>query len=427
MDTSDLWKLIVLPFCLALSAFFSASETAFIALPRVHLAHLENIGRPGARRVSRLIQQPEKLLATVLLSNNLANTAAAALATAVAISFIDNSNLAVLLSTIVITLFLLVFGETLPKTLAWNRAEKVAFTVSGWITLIGWVLSPATRLLQGLSFLVNRALGIASMHSLVTEEEIRTMISVGAQAGAVEPTEAKMLEKVFRFGDSQVQEIMTPRTEIVWVEKNTTLNEFLSIYSGDTHTRFPVFEGDMENVTGILSVKDVLQSMAQRGLQPGGSATSPMRPAYFVPETKGVGELFSELREGGQQMAIVVDQFGGIAGLVTLKSLLEVIVGPVGEEGEPAKEEFEAVGENVYDVDAGIGVQEANDDLRLDLPEGNYQTLAGFILERLGHIPWEGEYLYYRDLRLEVTEMRRVKIERVRIQRMGHPVDRKEG
>ena len=263
--------------------------------------------------------------------------------------------------------------------------------------------------------LLNRAFGITSIHSQLTEEEIRTMISVGAQAGAVEPTEAEMLEKVFHFGDRQVQEIMTPRTEVVWVEKDTVLGEFLKTYSGQTHTRFPVFEGDMENIVGILSVKDLLQTMAQSGLQPKSSVTDVLRPAYFVPETKLIGQLFSELRQEGQQMVIVIDQFGGVSGLVTLKSLLEVIVGPVGEEGEPAREEFAAIGENIYEVDAGIGIQEANDELGLDLPEGNYQTLAGFILERLGHIPQEGEHFYYKDVRLEVTEMRRVKIERVQV------------
>ena len=193
------------------------------------------------------------------------------------------------------------------------------------------------------------------------------------------------------------------------------MEEFLKIYSQETHTRFPVFDGDMENVIGNLSVKDLLQTMAQDGLQPGDGVADLRRPAYFVPETKLVGELFSELRAAGQQMAIVIDQYGGVAGLVTLKRLLEVIVGPVGEEGEPAQEEFSAIGENTYDVDAGMGIHEANEEMGLGLSEGSYQTLAGFILERLGHIPHEGEYLNYGNLGLVVTEMKRVQIERVQI------------
>jgi putative hemolysin len=424
METSDLWKLILLFVCLVLSAFFSASETSFIALQRVRIMHLVNIRRPGAERVSKMVERPEKLLGTVLLSNNLVNTAAAALATAIAINLIDNGNVAILVSTVSTTLFLLVFGETLPKTLAWSRAESVAFAVSRPLVLVGWVLSPGVWLLQKVTFLARKVLGITAFHSQVTEEEIRAIISVGAEAGAVETTEAEMLEKVFHFGDRQVQEIMTPRMEIVCVKEGTTLEEFLKIYDQETHTRFPVFRGDMENIVGTLSVKDLLQSMAQDGLQPHGVATNLLRPAYFVPETKLIGQLFSELRQVGQQMAIVVDQFGGVAGLVTLKRLVEVIVGPVGEEGEPAQEEFSAISENVYQVDAGMGIQEANDDLGLDLPEGSYQTVAGFILERLGYIPQEGEHVHYRDLDIEIIEMRRLKIEQVQIRRAGQVVAR---
>ena len=426
MEGGDLWKLVLILVCLVLSAFFSGSETAFIALSRVRLMHLVNIRKPGAGRVTRLLERPEKLLATVLLGNNLVNTAAAALATALVISVMDNANLSILVSTVGVTLLLLVFGETVPKTLAWRRPEGVAFGVSRSLVVVGWVLSPAVRLLQAISTLTSRAFGITAVHSQVTEEEIRTMISVGAQAGAVEASEAELLEKVFHFGDRQVQEFMTPRTEIVWVERDTTLHEFLRIYNQETHTRFPVYQEDMENIVGILSVKDLLQTMAQKGLGEDESVGSVLRPAYFVPETKLVAELFSEMRQAGQQMSIVIDQYGGVAGLVTLKRLLEVIVGPVGEEGEPAKEEFAAIGENVYEVDAGMAIQEANDEMGLALPEGNYQTLAGFILERLGHIPNEGEYLYYKDLALEVTEMKRLKIERVQVRRSGQTVEQGE-
>ena len=306
-----------------------------LPLPRARLLHLVNTGKPGAKLVSQMIQRPEKFLATVLLSNNLMNTAATALTTALAISLIDNGDLAVLVATVVTTLLLLVFGETLPKTLAWGRSETVAFAVSRPLTLVGWILSPAVRLLQVISTLVTTVFGINGNRFQVTEEEIRTMISAGSEAGTVEPVEAEMLEKVFHFGDRQVQEIMTPRTEIVWVEKDTTLAEFLLIYSQQTHTRFPVYEADKENIVGILSVKDLLQTMAQNSLQSDSKVSNVLRPAYFVPETKLIGELFSELRLAGRQMAIVIDQHGGVAGLVTLKRLLEVIVGPVGEEGEP--------------------------------------------------------------------------------------------
>lgn len=244
------------------------------------------------------------------------------------------------------------------------------------------------------------------------------LIDMAEEEGTVETAEATMLDKVFHFGDLQIQDVMTPRPEIVWVEKGVSLHEFFGVYGLESHTRFPVFEEEKENIIGVLSVKDILLTMAKGPDQPLTSATDVLRPAKFAPETKLVGELFLELRESGQQMAIVVDQFGGVAGLVTLKRLMEVVVGPVGEEGEPAQEEFSLVGENVYKVDAAISIQEANDNLQLGLPEGNYQTLAGFVLDRLKNIPNVGESLYYKDLCFEVAEMQGVKIEQIWIRRV---------
>ena len=176
-----------------------------------------------------------------------------------------------------------------------------------------------------------------------------------------------------------------------------------------------MFEGNRENIVGILSVKDLLEAVAQGTIQPQDSATTALRPAHFVPETKPVDELFDELRKLGQQMAITVNEHGGVAGVVTLMQLLEVIVGPVGEEGEPVEEEFVAVGHGQFDVSAAMSILEANENLGIDLPEGDYQTLAGFVLEQLGHIPQEGESFRYGEVYLEVKVMRTVKIDRVEV------------
>ena len=417
METADLWKLALLLVCLLLSGFFSASETAFIALRRVRLMHLVDIGRPGAGRVSRLLQRPEKLLATVLLGNNLVNTAAAVLATAVTISLIENDNLALLASTIGVTVVLLVFSETLPKTIAWHRPESVAFVVSRPLILVGWTLSPAVRVLQEVSTLASRSLGITQAPSLVTEDDIRTLIAVSAQTGAVEASEAELLEKVFRFGDRRVREIMTPRPEIIWVEHGTTLEQFLALYSEHTHTRFPVYQDTMENVVGVLSVKEVMMALSQGDLQPQAIVTTLLRPAYFVPETKTVGSTFAEMQQGGYGIVMTVDEFGGIAGLVTLKQLLEVIVGQVSEEGAAPEEVYAAVDENTFRLDAGASISEINEELNLGLPEGDYRTVAGFILHHLGRIPEVGEVVDYRDLQLTVRLMDGVRIEQVELRR----------
>ena len=418
MDAGDSWRWGLLALCLILSAFFSASETAFSALPKARLLHLTKTGRSGASRVSTLIQRPERFLATVLLSNNLVNTAAAALATVLIVDIIGDPSMSVLVSTLGVTLILLIFCESLPKTIAWHRSEMVAFAVSRPLYLVGILLAPAVSLIQGFTTAVSRALGISSSTHHVGEEEIRTLIAAGAQTGTVEAEEAELLEKVFRFGDRRMREVMTPRPEIVWLEKGATLSEFLKIYRESSHTRFPVYEGSKENVIGILSVKDVLSRLSSAEIKPESDVTTLLRDAYIVPETKSVSDTFAEMRQGRHTVALTFDEFGGIAGLATTKQLLEVIVGQVGDEGPEPEEVVTHLGGNSYRVDAAVGISEINDELGLDIPEGDYQTLAGFILAQLGRIPEISDVVEYRDLRITVRAMDGVRIDEVELMRV---------
>ena len=419
MDAGDSWRLALLVVCLGLSGFFSASETAFIALPRARLMHLVRSGRPGADRVSHIIQRPERFLATVLLGNNLVNTAAAALATVLALNLITNQGLSVLAATAGVTTFLLLFGETVPKNIAWRRSEKVAFAVSRPIRLVELTLSPVVTLLQLFSTMTNRALGISASTPQIGEEEIRTMIAAGAQTGAVDAGEAALLEKVFRFGDRQIREIMTPRPEIVWIENGDNLERFLEVYSEHTHTRFPVYEESMENVLGVLSVKDILSGMEGLKGEASGPVTKDLRPAFFVPETKSVSETFNDMREGGHSVVLTVDEFGGIAGLATLKQMMAVIVGQMGDEGSAPEETVTALGLDAFLMDAGLAISDINEELGLGIPEGDYQTLAGFILDRIGRIPDVGDALEFGDLRFTIRTMERVRIEEVELRRLS--------
>jgi len=421
MDAGDSWRLALLVVCLGLSGFFSASETAFIALPRARLMHLVRSGRPGADRVSHIIQRPERFLATVLLGNNLVNTAAAALATVLALNLITNQGLSVLAATAGVTTFLLLFGETVPKNIAWRRSEKVAFAVSRPIRLVELTLSPVVTLLQLFSTMTNRALGISASTPQIGEEEIRTMIAAGAQTGAVDAGEAALLEKVFRFGDRQIREIMTPRPEIVWIENGDNLERFLEVYSEHTHTRFPVYEESMENVLGVLSVKDILSGMEGLKGEASGPVTKDLRPAFFVPETKSVSETFNDMREGGHSVVLTVDEFGGIAGLATLKQMMAVIVGQMGDEGSAPEETVTALGRDAFLMDAGLAISDINEELGLGIPEGDYQTLAGFILDRMGRIPDVGDVLEFGDLRFTIRTMERVRIEEVELRRLNSP------
>tara|TARA_B100001179_G_scaffold183164_1_gene138627 strand:- start:592 stop:1458 length:867 start_codon:yes stop_codon:yes gene_type:complete len=276
-------------------------------------------------------------------------------------------------------------------------------------------------LLQLFSTMTNRALGISASTPQIGEEEIRTMIAAGAQTGAVDAGEAALLEKVFRFGDRQIREIMTPRPEIVWVENGDNLERFLEVYSEHTHTRFPVYEGSMENVLGVLSVKDILSGMKGLKGEASGPVTKDLRPAFFVPETKSVSETFNVMREGGHSVVLTVDEFGGIAGLATLKQMMEVIVGQMGDEGSAPDETVTALGRDAFLMDAGLAISDINEELRLGIPEGDYQTLAGFILDRMGRIPDVGDVLEFGDLRFTVRNMERARIEEVELRRLNSP------
>lgn len=417
MSQTDYLYLFLALFCILVSAFFSSSETAYVSLQRVRLKHMENSGVPRAGRVARLMEKPERFLTTVLLGNNFVNTAAAALGTAVALSLLrGNERLAVLVATIVVTLVLLIVGEIMPKIAASQHNERMALIYIQPLTVIAWLLTPFVAVLERLGTGFSRLIGGEPLpRSLITEEEIRTMISVGKEEGVVEEAEAKMLHKVFEFGDHPVHEAMIPRPSVIWIEKGTSLHSFLEIYTQTPHTRFPVYEETPDNVVGMISVKDLLLAQAQGRMDEDNRIDDLIRPIIFVPESKKIGQLFGEMREAGVPMAIVVDEWGGIDGMVTTKQLLEQIVGHFGDELVRQVSDYEAIDEYTFDVDGNMRIEEVNEELHLGIPEGDYETIAGFVLSRLGHIPQEGARLRFGELHFLVKEMRNLKIEKLRI------------
>ncbi len=411
-------NIVVIVISVGLSAFFSSSEAAFLSLqgsPR--LQHLVSTGNPGALRAAAMLEHPERLLSTILLGNNLVNILFATLMTIVTLSVIDDEAVGVIVATAVGTTILLLLGEIVPKAFAVRYAERVAIFYTRPLQAVELLLWPMVLILRLISkSVVPRRSQEEAEAPSITEDELRALIDIGEAEGAFEPEEAELLENVFRFGDRQVREVMTPRTEMVFVEQGATLSEFLRIYGENSHTRFPVYEGEFENVLGIISAKDVLRTLAARSVREDESVTAVTRHTHFVPETKRAADLFEELRASGNQMAIVVDEFGGLAGLVTLKRLLEELAGPVGEEGEAPEEEYETIDEFTFLVDGAMDVEEANEELGLDLPEReDFETVAGFVLDALGHIPSEGEQFEYGDLRIEVMEMKNLKVETVRL------------
>jgi putative hemolysin len=251
-----------------------------------------------------------------------------------------------------------------------------------------------------------------------TAEEISLLVSQSAEAGVLESVEAELLEGVFEFGDRRVNEIMVPRTEVVWLERGATIADFYETFGESPHTRFPVFENTQDNVAGIVNIKDVLRGISEGQFTNDTLIDLAMRPAMFVPETKFVGALFFEMQQSGHQMAIVVDEYGGTAGVVTLEMLLEELVGYVSDELRRHEDEFITVDERTLQIDAGMSITDANEELDLELPEGDYETVAGFVLSYLGHIPYEGEQFTYNGLRIAVTKVLGRKVEEVTVTRL---------
>jgi putative hemolysin len=421
MADAHLSSLILIGLCIILSAFFSSSEAAFLTLERIRLVHLLNTNKPGAQRVAGLLERPERLLSTILLGNNLVNVAFTALITVVSLNLLGEGReaLATILATVAGTVLLLIFGETIPKTIAVHQAERISFWYARPLKMLEMLFWPIIFLLQGMTNWTTKLLGVnPEVRDSITEGELLSLIDIGEAEGTFESSEAELLQNVFRFGDRQVREVMTPRPEMVSVQHSATLSEFLNVYGAHSHTRFPVYNDSSENIIGILSAKDVLRAMASNGgMELDATVTDVIRRPLFVPETKRTAELFEEMRKDGHQMAIIVDEYGGLAGLVTLKRLSEEVVGAHGEEGEAPEEEYESLGDNTFQVEAAMSIDEANEELELNLPDGDFDTLAGFVLDKLGHIPDEGEILEYEDLKIEVIEMRALKIETIKVTR----------
>lgn len=411
--------LILFVVCLLLSAFFSSSETAFISLQRIRVEHLVNTKVKGARRVAELLKRPEKLLSTVLTGNEVAQTAGTALATALAIYLWGQTG--VLIATIGVTAILLIFCDTTPKTVGIKHAERLSLLFARPIEVISWLLTPFVIVLSWIASGFTKLVGGTPVpRSLASKEEIRTMISVGHREGTVGEDEAEMLHNVFEFGDRPVKEAIVPRTEVVSVEKGTKLADFLKIYARAPLSRFPVYEDNMDNVAGILSVKDVLMAVANGTINNQSTIDSLIRPAYFTPESKRISELFSEMRDNNYHLAVVIDEFGGTMGIVSLSGLIEEIVGPVGDELAATGKEYKVINESTFQIDGGMRIEEANEELGLELPEGEYETVAGFVLDLLGYIPKPGQKLKYKDLKLVITEMKGPKIKRILLTKEKH-------
>jgi putative hemolysin len=400
--------------CLLFSAFFSGSETAYISLQRFHLEYLISTNVKGAKKVARLIERPERFLSVVLFGNTLVNAAATALATALAVYWWGDK-WGIIIATVVLTVVLLIFCEVTPKTIAAHYSERLSLLLHRPLQFISWLFTPFVIALSWLSAGFTRIVGGTPVpQSIISDEEIRTMIAVGREEGTVEEDEARLLHRVFDFGDRPVDEVMTPRLEVTALPQGATVADFLKLYTEKPLSRFPVYKDNMDNITGVLSIKDVLMARARGSINNDSTIDDLVRPAYFAPESKHINDLFFEMRDNNYRMAVVIDEYGGTAGIVSLMRLVEEIVGEVGDELAGVERDYEIINEYTFQIDGSMRIEEANKEMELNLPEGeDYETVAGFILSLLGHIPRRNEQLRYKGLKIVITEMKGQKIEKV--------------
>lgn len=417
MDEPASWLLPAFLLCVLLSGFFSSAESAFISVPRLRVRYLTESGDRLAEQLQRVLDRPERFLATVLLGNNLVNIAAATIGTILCVSWFGLP-WGPLIATVGVTTIVLVFGELLPKTIAVHYAERMSMSYVYPIRAVELVLFPFVMVLDRIGIGFRRLVSDAESRTMMLSAgELRSAIDVGESEGVVAEDQAEMLHKVLEFTNTPVSKVMVPRTEIAWVVEGTKLSDFLGIYADKPYSRFPVYRETTDNVIGVLSAKDVLMKLTTTCTPDEVLVDELIRPAYFVPESQPLGRLLTEMRDEGHHVALVVDEYGGVEGMVTLGLLTEEVVGDIKDELGNEDEDFVMTGANTYEIDGGYGVEDANEELELGLPLGDYETVAGFVLSYLGRIPRQGEQLRYGNLKLVIAEMRGIKIEKVVVTR----------
>ncbi len=412
--------------------FFTSAEAALIAVNKIRIRFLSEQGHTAARVVDRVLGQHEKFFATILLSQNAFTIFATAIGTAMAAEWLQDSGYAALLTTVVMTLVISIFGEITPKTVAATYSERWSLIAVRPVSLVMTLSTPFIYIFTVVPRLVYKLLRTPSdsWQMTFTEGELRMMIDVSRQQGQMESEEAERLHRVFHFRDRRLAEIMTPRTEIVWIKQGTTMQEFLGIYAEHSHTRFPVYEGTQETVLGVLSNKEVLIAQGKGLTGPDRAVTDDMRDVDFIPETVTIADAFDTMQEKRVSMMMVTNEYGGIAGLVTLKQLTGVIVGTMVDEdasSEEADDSLVRTDDGALIVDGGMTIIEFNDRLGeegLALPEGDYRTVAGLVIAELGEIPDEEDAVLAGDLVVTVTEMAGARINRVRLERLHDDLTR---
>jgi CBS domain containing-hemolysin-like protein len=405
-------EIVLFLICLLLSGFFSSSEVALISITRAKVRALLNQGRKGAEALDTLKRSTDTILITILIGNNIANVAAASLATAIAIGIYGDVGIGI--ATFFTVILMLVFGEIGPKMYASRNTEELALRVARPILYLSKAIYPVLWVSDHIRQQFAFRPGVAE--PVVTEEEIKEWIDVGEEEGTIEEQERDMLYSVLRFGDTTVREVMTPRIDVVMIEDTSTLENALSIFNDTGFSRIPVYHEQIDNVIGLLNIKDIFAAVFRQ--QMSAMIRDMMYEPYFVPESKKIDELLKELQVKKQHMAVVLDEYGSFAGIVTVEDMLEELVGEIMDEFDEEEPEVQRIDEGVFLVDARAWVEHLNEDLDLNLPlMDSYESIGGLVIDRLGHIPRRGEVVKIEEsgIMLVVMQMRGRRIVKVKL------------
>lgn len=413
MTPGDIVQLIILILLLLLSAFFSSSETALTTVNKIRMRTLSESGNKRADRVLRVTDDSGKMLSAILIGNNIVNLSASSLATSLAIHYLGNVGAGI--ATGILTFLILIFGEVTPKTLATIKADSIALAIAGIIDVLMKILTPVifiiNKLSMGLLFLlrINPKDGSQQM----TEEELRTIVDVGQETGVIENEERNMIHNLFDFGDAEAKEIMVPRIDMTFVQVDATYQEVLDVFRQDMFTRLPVYEDTTDNVIGIINMKDFLLEQDDETF----SVHSMLRDPYFTYEHKNTADLFLEMRKSSISLAIVLDEYGVTAGLITLEDLLEEIVGEIRDEYDADEEDdITQISDREFYVLGSANLDDVSDALGYSFESDDYDTIGGYCLGLLGHLPEKNEIIITDDnVLLRIDRMDKNRIERVYI------------
>lgn len=412
MDSGQALQILIVIGLLALSAFFSSSETAMVTVNKIRVRNLADAGLSSAVVLSKILDNQPKMLSAILIGNNIVNLSASSLMTVIVTKAFGDRFVGI--ATGVLTLLVLLFGEITPKTTATLYAETIALRFAKPIYALMQVLTPVIFIVNKMSLAVLMVLHIDpnKKQDAITEDELRTIVEVSHEEGVIESDEKKMIYNVFDFGDSVAKDIMVPRIDMTFVDVGATYEEVISVFREEKYTRYPVFEETTDNVIGIINIKDLLLA------EPGQNfcLRDYLREPLYTYEFKKTTELMVELRKTQNNIAIVLDEYGATAGLITLEDMLEEIVGEIRDEYDEDEEDLvRRVAPGEYLVEASTKLDDLNDLLGLELESEDYDSIGGFVIGLLDHLPEAGEEVTYQNLRFVVEKMDRNRIDEIHL------------